>query len=155
MWQAKECIEGQIESGCTWADAPELADLSFILYFETFPEHWHDDYRTEALLPRIPEFYGHWIMYTGAGLLIACLCLFGSTSRARSGLRSLLLGAGVYSMILCTIDHHPTHYFLPLVALTGPAVVAASATGGLNRTRHLISTACLMGLLIFLWTGQV
>jgi hypothetical protein len=41
------------------------------------------------------------------------------------------------------------------VALTGPAVIAASATGRATITRHAVSIGCLVGLLIFLWIGEV
>ena len=47
-----------------------LNDLLFILYFETFPEHWHGDYRVTKLL-RVPGFYALWTVYTGGGLLVA------------------------------------------------------------------------------------
>ena len=41
-------------------------------------------------------------------------------------MRWLLTAALAYSALLATIDHHPTHYFLPLVALTGVMVVVAA-----------------------------
>ena len=67
-----------------------------------------------------------------------------------------MLGAIViYSLFLCTIDHHPTHYFLPLVACTGVAVVAASATTTRPALRTAFPTLCLLGLWIFLRNGQV
>ena len=154
-WHARKCMDGEIQTGCMPADVPDLADLSFILYFETFPEHWHGEYDPAVLLSRLPEFYTKWVVYTGAGILLALPFLMGTSSKTRNGLRGLLLGTVIYSLFLCTIDHHPTHYFLPLVALTGPIVVTAAALGRANLTRNLLSTGCLLGLLIFLWTGQV
>ncbi len=133
----------------------ELEDLLFILYFETFPEHWHGNYDIAQLASRIPGFYGLWAMYTGGGLILAALGWFGADGQARRGLRFVLGAIVIYSLFLCTIDHHPTHYFLPLVACTGVAVVAASATTTRPALRTAFPTLCLLGLWIFLRNGQV
>ena len=105
----------------------DAEDLAFILYFETFPEHWHGEYAASSLLPRIPAFYAIWLAYSGGALALTLPAAFGPGNPARKSLRVLLTVAIAYSLLLCTVDHHPTHYFLPLVALMGPAVVAASA----------------------------
>jgi hypothetical protein len=134
----------------------EAEDLAFILYFETFPEHWHDDYALGSLLPRIPEFYGAWARYTGGGLLLVVVgALFGAAGPVRTALRALFVPILAYSAILSTVDHSPSHYFLPLVGMTGPLVVAASATRASPVWRWGLSIACLLGLWIFLWTGQI
>ena len=103
----------------------DAEDLLFILYFETFPEHWHGNYNPVDLISRLPNFYAHWTMYTGGGLLLAAPFLLGHANRLRNNLRVILGTALLYSLILGTIDHNPSHYFLPLVALTGPAVICA------------------------------
>lgn len=133
----------------------QLEDASFIVYFETFPEHWHGDYQAGSLLPRAPDFYALWLRYCGGAAGLAALTLpFGSGAARRATL--FLLGTlGVYSLVLCTVDHHPTHYFLPFVAMSGPALgVAATSTG-----RPWLGTALpilgLIGALILLWVGQV
>ena len=101
-------------------------DLLFILYFETFPEHWHGEYAPPTLMGRVPGFYLNWMVYTGGGLVAAVLGAIGARNPPRLALRALLAAALAYSALLCTIDHHPTHYYLPLVGLTGPMVVAAA-----------------------------
>jgi len=133
----------------------DIGDLGFILWFETFPEHWHGDYDLAALLARVPEFYGLWARYTGGGLLWAMLFLAVGKGGTRPAGRWLLGSALAYSLLLCTIDHHPTHYFLPLVALTGPAAVAASAAPSHRGARYAVSLLTLAGLWIFLSRGQV
>jgi hypothetical protein len=133
----------------------DLEDLLFILYFETFPEHWHGNYDAAALLSRVPSFYRLWLVYTGGGLLIAATGLFGTQTKARQGVRFLLLGFGAYSLLLCTIDHHVSHYFLPLVGATGAAVWAASAAPSSRWVRSGLPIVCLAGLWIFLWVGQI
>ncbi len=134
----------------------EAEDLSFILYFETFPEHWHDDYAASSLLPRIPEFYALWLRYSGGGLAVALgAALLAKPSPARQQLRGLLIGALAYSALLCTVDHHPTHYFLPLMALTGPMVVAAAASSDQTPIRVGLPLIVGLGLWTFLAAGSV
>ncbi|MCB9780082.1 MAG: hypothetical protein H6742_16065 [Alphaproteobacteria bacterium] len=133
----------------------KLDDLLFILYFETFPEHWHGDYAPTSLLPRIPSFYWIWLRYTGGGLLVALPFVFGRGTPARRGLRFVLGAALAYSTLLATVDHHPTHYFLPLVALTGVAVVAASASARPVWLRHALPVVVLVGVWTTLRIGQV
>jgi hypothetical protein len=92
-------------------------DLLFILYFETFPEHWHGETAPLTLLGRVPHFAGLLAAYTGGGVvLLLALCLWGAPSAARRAAQGLGLGALAYASLLATIDHHPTHYFLPLGA---------------------------------------
>ena len=133
----------------------EFVDLLFILYFETFPEHWHDNYSATSLIPRIPGFYALWTAYTGGGLILALLAWWTPPSDARTGLRWLLGSIGTYSLLLCTIDHHPTHYFLPLVAITGVAVVCASASIQKPWLQRTLVSVCLFFLFVFLWNADV
>lgn len=130
-------------------------DLLFILYFETFPEHWHDEYAPPTLASRVPGFYLNWLTYTGGGLLVAVLGAVGARNPPRLALRALLAAALAYSALLCTIDHHPTHYFLPLVGLTGPMVVAAAAATRHRLLRSALPVLVLAGLWAFLWRSQV
>jgi hypothetical protein len=130
-------------------------DLLFILYFETFPEHWHGEYAPPTLLGRVPGFYLNWLTYTGGGLLVAVAGAIGARNPPRLALRALLAAALAYSALLCTIDHHPTHYFLPLVGLTGPMVVAAAAATRPRLLRSALPVLVLAGLWAFLWRNQV
>ena len=57
--------------------------------------------------------------------------------------------------MLATIDHHPTHYFLPLVALTGVALVCASECFRWNAMRWCVPILTLLGVGVFLWIGDV
>ena len=133
----------------------DAEDLAFILYFETFPEHWHGDHDPMALLRRIPAFYGSWIRYTGGALLMALPMVIGAPTAERRALRFLLLSIGLYSLFLCTIDHHPSHYFLPLVGFTGPILAVAATTLRRPQARGGLVVLWSIGLLIFLWMGQV
>jgi hypothetical protein len=130
-------------------------DLLFVLYFETFPEHWHGDFSLPSLLPRIPDFYWLWLRYSGGGVLLALAGLPGAPTLARRGARFLLLGAFAYSLILSTVDHHPTHYFLPLVALTGPALIATSAALPWRWLAWALVLLTLGGLWTTVAIGQV
>lgn len=129
-------------------------DLLFILYFETLPEHWHDDYRLSSLLPRVPAFYTILLRYSGGALLLGPLLALGPTDPGRRGARFLLGGALAYSLALCTIDHHPTHYFLPLVMFCVLSVGVLSQGGGPVR-RWLAPGLVLLGLWTTLRIGQV
>ena len=133
----------------------KLEDLLFILYFETFPEHWHGDYAAKSLIPRVPGFYTLWTAYTGGGLLFALAGCWGREGHSRRALRWLMTATLIYSAMLATIDHHPTHYFLPLVALTGVALVCASDSFRSDWMQWAVPALTLLGLGLFLWTGDV
>lgn len=126
----------------------QLSEWLEILWFETGPEHYHGETSPSALLPRVPEFYGTWLWYTGGGLLCA-LPLAGR------GARLCAIGAGLYSLMLCTIDHHPTHYFLPLVALSACAVATNAAALERPALRWGLPCLALVGGLWFLGQGAV
>lgn len=131
----------------------DAEDLLFVLYFETFPEHWHGETAPLTLISRVPEFYGLWSRYTGGAAGLLLLSVWGrGAARRQAG--AIALGALIYSGLLATIDHHPTHYFLPLVALTGPAV-AASLADRPAAPANAVAALCLLGIAAFLWTGQV
>ncbi|MEC7985493.1 MAG: hypothetical protein VX278_10030 [Myxococcota bacterium] len=131
-------------------DADRLLE---ILYFETFPEHWHGNYNPIDLLSRMPAFYGKWFLYTGGSIVLALPFVIGPRSSQRSALQIILGGAFVYSLLLATIDHHPSHYFLPLVALTGPALVCAFSC--LHKGATFLVSLSLLGISIYLWNGIV
>ena len=141
-----------VAAAAVWTGDAE--DLLFILWFETFPEHWHGNYDPGELLARVPDFYLLWLRYTGGGLAVAALGLWGARSPARQSLRALVAAIFVYSLLLCTVDHHPTHYFLPLVAATGPAVVASAALQP-KALGNLLSAVVLAGVAWLLHKGQV
>jgi hypothetical protein len=140
-----------VASLAVWSGDAE--DLLFVLYFETFPEHWHDNYNIRELLPRAPDFYRNWLYYTGGGLLLSVWGLIGTPNPARRKAQGLFIGMLGYSLILATVDHHPTHYFLPLVALTGPVLGASVAEDRLRR--RVLPLICLGGILVLLERGQV
>lgn len=89
--------------------------------WETGPEHWHGEFDPWILIARVPTFYWTWVAYAGATPLIALTAL---TSQSRA--TRVLIGTALsYSVLLCTIDHFPSHYFLPLVQLSVLAVAVA------------------------------
>jgi len=150
--------------------AGHAEDLLFILYFETFPEHWHGDYSPGSLLPRVPEFYLLWLRYSGGGLALALLAALwpagegpagagpvgaGPADPGRRGARFLLGGALAYSLALCTIDHHPSHYFLPLVSFSAVAVWVGSSSRLPTALKWALPLLSLLGMWITLSIGQV
>lgn len=139
--------------------AGQLPDLGFVVWFEIFPEHWHDDYALSSLLPRIPEFLGLWCRYTGGAILCILPWLFGSPSPMRRGLRTITAATVAYALVLGTVDHHPSHYFLPLVGFAGAMAVAASSMDPPRPLpsflRRLVAPAVLLGVLWFLRRGEV
>ena len=128
-------------------------DLLFVLYFETIPEHYHDEVAPPVLLARVPDFLALLVRYTGGAVLVAALGAFGPANGPRRALWSALAPTAAYALLLGTIDHHPTHYFLPLVALSGPLAAAAAAT--LPRGGALLAALPLAGVAAFLWHGEV
>ena len=107
--------------------------------WETFPEHWHGETDPAVLLGRVPRFYGLWIAYAGGLPLLAAL-------RWPKGTRVALGTALTYSLLLCTIDHSPTHYFLPLLHLS--AIAAGITSSNLRgRWRIVIPIVGILGAL--------
>lgn len=92
-----------------------LSEWMEILWFETFPEHFHDNYDLAALLPRPLEFYSLLLQYTA----FTPLLLLRLRGRIPAVATALALN---YSLFLCFIDHFPSHYFLPLLAMLGVAL---------------------------------
>ncbi len=118
-----------------------------VLWFETIPEHYNNNGEAPPIWQRPPEFYVLWLRYTGWGLLFA-LPLAGR------GARWVLGCAAAYSLFLCTIDHFPSHYFLPLVALSAVAI-GANAGALRGAWRHLLPALGLVAGLVFLWRGHL
>lgn len=131
-------------------DAGKIFD---ILYFETFPEHWHDNYAPFTLLARIPSFFAHWILYTGGSLLLVIPFLYGPDREERNHLRFLMFSILPYALILGTIDHSPSHYFLPLVACTGPMLVASISLVG--KRGSMLAALSICGICLYLWNDFV
>lgn len=116
--------------------------------WETGPEHWHDDYDPATLLGRVPAFWRIWLTYAGGAPLLAAL-------RWPRGTRVALGTALVYSLLLCTIDHSPTHYFLPLVHLSVLAVACTAAACRTPVLRVGLPALVLVGLSIWELWGDV
>ncbi len=115
--------------------------------WESGPEHWHGETDPAVLLGRVPGFYWAWLLYSGGGLCLAAIAW-------PRGTRVALGTALVYSLLLCTIDHRPTHYFLPLVLLS--AAATGSTSGALRPALGTgLSLAGLGGLLIFWFRGPI
>lgn len=110
-------------------------------WWETFPEHWHGESDPLVLLARIPAFLLAWLAYTGATPLLA----LAGWSRP---VRVLAASAAAYATLLCTIDHSPSHYFLPLLHLSALACAAAAATARWGWLRVTIATLGTVGLWI-------
>jgi hypothetical protein len=117
----------------------QLAEWWKILWFETFQEHWHGEGDPRVLLGRTPWFYWSWVVYAGGAPLLAVV-----TARGRS--LHILLTAAAYSLLLCTIDHSPTHYFLPLVHLSAVALAAGAGTMPVRPVRWVVLGLGLVGL---------
>lgn len=115
--------------------------------WETGPEHWHGDTDPTLLLSRIPGFFRNWLVYAGGAPLLAAVAW-------PRGTRVALGTALLYSLLLCTIDHRPTHYFLPLVLLSVLALGASAAALQPPRGTALASLGVL-GLLIFWVRGPI
>ncbi len=107
--------------------------------WETGPEHWHGEHDPAVLLGRAPRFYGLWLAYAGGLPVLAAL-------RWPRGTRVLLGTALVYSLLLCTIDHSPSHYFLPLVHLAAVAAGCTAAAFEHPAVRLGIPIAGLVGI---------
>ena len=124
-----------------------LGEWISILWFETGPEHWDNNQEALPLLQRPLEFYREWAQYQGfgpfgAGAVFAWLAAVGWTLAANAKSRWLIGLALTYSLLLCTIDHFPSHYFLPLVAIMGLAL--ASSTEGIRARIARELFGCLM-----------
>lgn len=130
----------------------DAEDLLFVLYFETFPEHWHGNFNPFELLKRIPQFFKMWTFYTGGMLVLSLPFLFNVYNKTITPLLLSILG---YGLLLGTIDHHPSHYFLPLVACTGPTFVACSTCIPQPNHQKLYLGLGIVGVLIYLWFGIV
>ncbi len=69
---------------------------------------------------------------------------------ATRGARWVMACALVYSLMLCTIDHMSSHYFLPLVGLTAVAIGANEAGLKSRFLREFMSLAALGALMLFI-----
>jgi hypothetical protein len=118
------------------------------LWFETGPEHYNNNQEAPPLLGRPPLFYWTWLKYTGFGLL-AVLPWSGRASRWVFG------SAAIYSLMLCTIDHFPSHYFLPLLALSAVAVGANAAGFKRQWIGWVLASLGVAGAVGFVLAGTV
>ena len=120
-----------------------------VLWFETVPEHYNNNQEALPIGQRPLAFYGRWLAYTGGGLALAFAGL------GHRGARFVLGSALVYSLLLCTIDHFPTHYFLPLVAMTGVAIATGSARFRHPVLSHGVPALALIGAACWLIWGRI
>ena len=145
-----------IVAGTIGAIATQSSDagkILEILYFETFPEHWHGNYNIGTLIRRLPEFYTSWFVYTGGSLFLVIPFLLGPKRAERQALRTIFFSILPYSLILATIDHHPSHYFLPLVACTGPMLLAS--IGCVGKRGNILLVLSIGGICLYLWNDFV
>lgn len=116
--------------------------------WEAGPEHWHGEYNPTVLLGRVPKFYWMWLMYSGGTLALAALSW-------PAGTRVSLGTALVYSLLLCTIDHAPTHYFVPLVQLAALASACTAASLRSPLLRKTVASAAALGLFMAWMVGEI
>ncbi len=116
--------------------------------WESGPEHWHGQTDPAALLARIPAFYRIWLLYAGGTPLLAAVAW-------PKGTRVALGTALGYSLLLCTIDHSPSHYFVPLVQLAAVACGCSAAAFRPAWARTLLATLGAAGLAWFCWRGEL
>lgn len=116
--------------------------------WESGPEHWHGQTDPAALLARIPAFYRIWLLYAGGTPLLAAVAW-------PNGTRVALGTALGYSLLLCTIDHSPSHYFVPLVQLAAVACGCSAAHLRPAWARTLLATLGAAGLAWFWWRGEL
>jgi hypothetical protein len=120
-----------------------------VLWFETVPEHYNNNQDAVPLWQRPAGFYWRWLYYTGGGLVLA------GVGMAHRGARFVLGSALVYSLVLCTIDHFPTHYFLPLIALTGVSIAAGTARLRHPVLAHGVPGLALVGAAAWIFQGHI
>ena len=108
--------------------------------WETFPEHWHGNTDPAVLVGRVPAFVATWLAYAGGLPLLAAL-------RWPRGTRVALGTALLYGALLATIDHSPSHYFLPLLHLSAVACACTAESFDTPLLRHGLPALGLLGLL--------
>ena len=131
-----------------------------ILWFETGPEHYDNNQEASALWARPAEFYTEWARYMGLGFLgkaaLAGWCFLAAVLVWFKSPGRWLMGCALaYSLLLCTIDHFPSHYFLPLVPLMGLSLAMLSTTQPKGIRREYLGLACAALPLSLLWVGGV
>jgi hypothetical protein len=127
----------------------QLEGWTRTVWWEIGPEHWHGEHEPAVLLPRAPAFYRLWVLYAGFTPLLAAAHWPRAT-------RLLLGTALLYSLLLCTIVHSPSHYFLPLLHLSALATVATAASFDSVRARLAIPLLGLVGIsAAYLWVPVV
>lgn len=127
----------------------QLEGWARTVWWEIGPEHWHGEHDPAVLLPRAPEFYRLWVLYAGFTPLLAAV-------RWPRATRVLLGTALVYSLLLCTIVHSPSHYFLPLLHLAALATATTAASFASGGARLAIPLLGLVGIFgAYLWVPIV
>lgn len=125
----------------------QLQDWLFILWFETVPEHFANNAEAAPIWQRPATFYWTWLRYSGFGLLFAL-------PLRTQGSRWVMATALATSLLLAFIDHFPTHYFLPLLAMGGVAVACNCAGLPKRWQGWLLSGGAVAAALVFVWVGR-
>ena len=125
----------------------QLQDWLFILWFETVPEHFANNSEAAPIWQRPADFYWTWLRYSGFGLLAAL-------PLRTQGSRWVMGTALATSLLLAFIDHFPTHYFLPLLAMGGLGVATSSAGMAKRWQGWLFSGSAVVAGLVFVWIGR-
>ena len=130
----------------------DAEDLLFILYFETFPEHWHGNFNPLDLLSRIPNFFKLWTVYTGGMLILSLPFAFNSYNKEITPIVLTMTG---YALLLGTIDHHPSHYFLHWWLVQVLFSLPVRLVFRIPPIKRFFIGLGTVGTLAYLWSGVV
>lgn len=123
----------------------------FALYFETIPEHFHNNPGALPWTSRPLAFALLWAAFGGG------VAVLGFPWRGR--LSKVALGTALlYAPFLAFVDHFSHHYFLPLVGLAALSAAASIARMGADGRRRLagwVLVAASAGLLAWAWLGRM
>ena len=89
------------------------------------------------------------------GAIAAIAFLIFALPLATRNARWIAAAAFSYSLMLCSIDHLTTHYFLPLIALGAVAIGANSEGVNPRFLRILAPLAALLAGGLFIMAGTV
>jgi hypothetical protein len=137
------------------AASGSLAGWIETVRWEIGPEHWHGDTDAAVLLARVPGFATQALRYGGFLPLAALLLAAGEALRrgrapsapgqGAPGTRVLLGSLAGWCALVATIDHQPSHYQLPVVAL-GTLAFSAACAPLRGAARTLVPLAGVAGL---------
>ena len=149
LWTVVALVAAAI--GLGGAATGQLGEWLDILWFETGPEHFQNNQEAPPILERPQIFYTEWahfMGFKGSFGLAAWAILAGFILWADRNARWILSCILVYSLLLCTIDHFPSHYFLPLVTGMGVSMGMACRRIPEGLTREITGAALAVFVLI-------